>query len=170
MWWVFTTANGEVTLPLVIGKARAEDAEALTDLCMRSKQSNGYDDAFMALCVDELRVTPEQIESTRFFVARRGDELLGCACLSPTQSPGIGEVEKFFVDPNAKRQGVGRHLWQHLLHEARAQGLTRLELSADPHAEPFYEALGFRTIGRTPSASIPGRTLPEMHLELAYTP
>ena len=42
-----------------IRAAVSEDAVALTSLIYRSKQSNGYDDAFMVLCVDVLRITPK---------------------------------------------------------------------------------------------------------------
>lgn len=134
----------------------------MTALCMRSKQSNGYDDAFMAHCADELCVTPEDIVQNTFLAAESGGRLMGCACLTVLANGSMGEIESFFVDPKAKRQGVGRQLWRAILQAAQTQGVTQLELSADPEAEPFYRTLGFTTVGRTPSGSIPGRSLPQM--------
>jgi ribosomal protein S18 acetylase RimI-like enzyme len=49
-----------------------------------------------------------------------------------------------------------------LLAEARARGLDRIGLDADPNAETIYRKLGFETVGRSPSRSIPGRPLPRM--------
>ncbi|MEN0041906.1 MAG: GNAT family N-acetyltransferase [Pseudomonadota bacterium] len=65
---------------------------------------------------------------------------------------------------------MGKALWWELLAAARADGLTTLRLDADPFAERFYERLGFRTIGRSPSGSIAGRTIPLMELHLADLP
>ena len=143
-------------------RAQAKDAPALTTLVYMSKQSNGYDDAFMAACADELRVTPAQIAETDFFLVQAAnDALLGCACL--TQA---GEIKKVFVHPDHKRRGVGRLLWTALQNAAQARGMTELTLDADPEAVPFYTALGFSIVGESPSGSIPGRVLPQMALRL----
>ena len=53
-----------------------------------------------------------------------------------------------------------------LLYGAVPQGAKTLEVDADPNAEVIYARLGFRTIGRSPSGSIPGRWLPRMALSL----
>jgi len=145
--------------------ARPEEADDLTALCMRSKRSQGYDDAFMALCAGELKVTPARIEKGRFWVAER-DAVCGCACLCISDDGRVGEVEAFFVDPDCQKQGVGKLLWKQILSSAVESGLTRLHLDADPFAEGFYRKLGFKTVGRVPSGSIPGRTLPYMEMRL----
>ncbi|UWR15717.1 GNAT family N-acetyltransferase [Sulfitobacter sp. M368] len=146
--------------------ARSEEADTLTALVMRSKQSNGYDDAFMAACADELRVTPARIEKGNFWVAEAQGNLRGCVTLDPDAATGAGTISTFFIDPDAKRQGVGRALWQVVQAAARAQGLLLLKLDADPAAVPFYEAMGFKTVREVPSGSIPGRVLPQMELAL----
>ncbi|MEX2518701.1 MAG: GNAT family N-acetyltransferase [Paracoccaceae bacterium] len=148
---------------IVIRLARPAEAAALTDLSMRSKQSNGYDEAFMAACRDELTVTPEIVAEGEFWVAASG-QLLGCARLSGAD--GAGEVNTFFVDPAQKRRGIGRLLWAKLRERASALGFTALELDADPNAAPFYIALGFRVVSQTPSGSIAGRMLPRMRIDL----
>ena len=77
-----------------------------------------------------------------------------------------GELETCFVDPAWQGRRVGRALFDALHERARSLGLVRIGLDADPFAEPFYARMGFKTIGRSPSGSIPGRTLPRMELIL----
>lgn len=144
-------------MTITLRRARSEEADALTDLSMRSKQSNGYDDAFMKACREELTVTEERLAGGEYWVAE-ADILCGCACLD-VQS---GEVHAFFVDPGWQRRGIGRLLWKRILERARHHGLTTLVLDADPAAVPFYETLGFETVGTSPSGSIEGRSLPKM--------
>lgn len=149
-------------------QARPGDEAALTDLSLRSKQSNGYDDAFMAACVEELTVTPERLAEGEYWIAEMGDDgaMCGCVCLLPDPATRTGEVHAFFIEPAFKRKGIGRVLWHKLLERAKAQGLTMLHLDADPFAVPFYEAQGFRITGTSPSGSIPGREIPLMQIDL----
>lgn len=146
--------------------ARDDEAEALTDLSLRSKQSNGYDDAFMAACREELTVTGERLAEGEYWVAESGGGLCGCACLLVEPDGRSGEVHAFFIDPAWQRRGVGRLIWQKLLERAKEKGLTELHLDADPAAVPFYESMGFRVVGESPSGSIPGRSLPLMKRDL----
>ncbi|QFS98812.1 Amino-acid acetyltransferase [Labrenzia sp. THAF191b] len=150
-----------------IRKATLDDCTALTDLCMRSKQSNGYDDAFMAMCAEELKVRDSWIEEHDFWLAQdaRG-EPVGCIRLSMEDDGETGELETCFVDPAWQGRRVGRALFDALHERAQSLGLVRIGLDADPFAEPFYARMGFKTIGRSPSGSIPGRTLPRMELIL----
>ena len=146
-------------------QARPDDAELLTDLCMRSKQSNGYDDAFMALCVEELRVTETRLRDEIFMVSEaEGGGICGCVSLNIEEDGTTGEVKTFFVDPDWKRQGVGRQLWQALSQTILERQLSKVHLDADPSAVPFYQSLGFEVTGQVPSGSIPGRSLPYMEL------
>lgn len=149
----------------LIRPARIDEADELTALCMVSKQSNGYDGDFMALCADELRVTPSRILGSMFCVAER-EYLCGCACLHIEHGTTTGDVRAFFVHPDCQGQGVGGLLWKRILKCAQSRGLSRIHLDADPFAESFYTRLGFRTIGQSPSGSIAGRTIPHMELIL----
>lgn len=155
-----------MTTDFAIRPARHADKNALTVLCMRSKQSNGYDDAFMAACEEELRVRDSWISEDDFWVAEAFDgALVGCIRLSSDTAAG-GELETCFVAPDYKGKGVGRALFQALESRAKTIGLRHIELDADPFAEAFYARMGFVTTGRSPSGSIPGRTLPRMRMEL----
>lgn len=151
---------------MTIRRARDGDAEALTELSLESKRSNGYDDAFMAACREELTVTRQSLAEGEYWVAECGG-LCGCACLLTDPDGRGGEVHAFFIDPAWQRQGVGRLLWGKLAERAREKGLSALRLDADPAAVPFYEAMGFTVVGEAPSGSIPGRKLPHMTASVA---
>ncbi len=144
-----------------IRSAVAQDAAALTSLIYRSKQSNGYDDAFMALCVDVLRVTSESLRHRHAFLAEAENQILGCAMLEP-KTTAIAEVCAFFIAPEHKRRGVGMALWHTLLKHAQHLGFSELCLDADPQAVPFYTNLGFKVLHDTPSEAIPNRVIPHM--------
>ncbi|MBN9671585.1 GNAT family N-acetyltransferase [Roseibium aggregatum] len=151
-----------------IRPAKLEDIGALTDLCMRSKQSNGYDDDFMAQCAEELRVRESWVLEDDFWLAEtEGGKVVGCIRLSEDLSAGTGELETCFVDPHWQGARIGRTLFGRLHETARRHGLKRIGLDADPHAEAFYARMGFTTVGRSPSGSIPGRSLPRMELDLS---
>lgn len=78
-----------------IRRARSDEADVLTDLAMRSKQSNGYDDAFMAACRDELTVTTESLRKAEHWVADNGT-VCGCACLA-TDGDGLTRRSPFIL-------------------------------------------------------------------------
>lgn len=147
-----------------IRRARADEVDILTELSMRAKRSNGYDDAFMEACRAELTVTPARLEEGEYWVAY-SDHLRGCVCLKETDNVS-GEVHAFFIDPDCQRQGIGRLLWRKVVERAKAHGVRTLCLDADPAAVPFYRAMGFVEVGEAPSGSIEGRMLPRMECHL----
>lgn len=149
-----------------IRPAEVEDVDQLTDISIRSKQSNGYDDAFMDACRSELTVTVAHLCQGEYWVACDGDNIVGLASLYPDKDRISGVVHSFFVDPGWQGRGIGKLIWSKLLDRAGAFGLQSVRLDADPGAVPFYEAIGFEVVGDAPSGSIPGRRLPHMVLQL----
>ncbi len=145
-----------------IRPARPREAAALGALALRSKAWWGYDEAFMAACRDELSPDPDRVTADRAAVAYDpgSGEVLGFVTLEG--APPRGSVGMLFVAPEAIGRGAGRLLYDHALAAAGRLGFTELTIEADPNAEGFYEAMGAVTVGRAPSGSIPGRTLPLM--------
>ncbi|MDQ1041967.1 GNAT superfamily N-acetyltransferase [Streptomyces sp. V4I2] len=146
-----------------IRAARPEEATALSELALRSKGHWGYDEDFLARCREELTLQPEEVEQRRTAVAEHQGQVIGFVTVQG--DPPDGELGMLFVDPPAIGGGVGRLLFEHALAVARAQGFTRLEIGADPYAEPFYRAMGATRLGTVPSGSIPGRKLPLMTID-----
>ncbi|WP_327670375.1 MULTISPECIES: GNAT family N-acetyltransferase [unclassified Streptomyces] len=143
--------------------ARPDEAERLSALALRSKAHWGYDEAFMAACVDELTLHPSEVTRRRTTVAEDADgRLLGLVTLEG--APPVGELGLMFVDPDAMGLGVGRLLFEHLRDTAREARFTRVSWAADPNAVPFYEAMDARHAGAIPSGSVLGRMLPLMEL------
>ncbi len=148
-----------------IRKATSADVHDLTALAMRSKQSNGYDQAFMDACAHELTVTAADLDKSSYWVAETSI-ICGMVGLTVDENGRAGEVCALFVDPSCKRQGIGQILWQAVLDYAAAHGLASLRLDADPAAVPFYQSVGCHIVGEVPSGSIVGRSLPHMTIAL----
>ena len=76
-------------------------------------------------------------------------------------------LDHLWVLPDVIRSGIGRELFEHAEKIARTNGVTRLVIESDPHAEGFYQRMGAKTIGHTGSA-IAGvsRQLPRMEKAL----
>lgn len=142
--------------------AREAEAAALSALALRSKAYWGYDAAFVEACRAELTLAGPDLAARRTVVAEEPESgrVLGLRTLEG--SPPRGVLGMFFVDPVAIGRGVGRFLYEDMLAQAARLGFTRLSIDADPHAEGFYRAMGAVTVGRVPSGSIAGRTLPLM--------
>jgi predicted N-acetyltransferase YhbS len=73
-----------------------------------------------------------------------------------------------WIEPDRQRQGIGRVLVSHALQAARDAGRSRVEVIADPFAEPFYVKLGALRIGSVaaPMPGDPARALPVLEFTL----
>jgi len=147
---------------LTLRPAVPTEAESLSGLALRSKGHWGYDEQFLAACRAELTLRPEQCDGVHTVVAERDGRLLGFHRLAG--EPPVAELADLFVDPDAIGQGIGAALLADAVGRARALGISRLLIDADPHAEAFYARLGARRIGSIASGSIPGRELPRLEL------
>ena len=82
-------------------------------------------------------------------VATQGDATIGIVGLKPLM-PGIAEIKRLYVLPEARGAGLGRILAERAIAEARVKGYERVRL--DTHrpsmgaAIALYRALGFAEI------------------------
>jgi N-acetylglutamate synthase-like GNAT family acetyltransferase len=141
-------------------RAAVQDIEALSELVIRSKASNGYSDEFMQAFMPELIVRPELLRVGEVWVCEVGGEMAGLLHL--VCDGKVAELEAMFVEPAYKGQGLGRQMFDYAEMRLRELGAQRVELDADPFAAGFYEAMGCSLVGYSPSGSIPGRILPRM--------
>jgi GNAT superfamily N-acetyltransferase len=144
--------------------ARPDEAAHISELALRSKAYWGYSDEFVESCRAELTYRPEQTVSSRIVVAVVADVVVGFYALAG--EPPVAELDGMFVDPDHIGTGAGGALFEHVLDAARRAGFTALQIGADPNAVGFYERHGAVRIGEEPSASIPGRMLPVLELDL----
>ena len=146
----------------ILRAARPEEAAALSALALRSKAHWGYSADFLEAARAELTLAADALEGV--VVATVGEQLGGFRKL--VIAGAAAELDMLFVDPPFIGTGLGRLLLDDALAVARAAGVERVALDADPDAEAFYARRGARTIGTAPSGSIPGRELPRMEFEL----
>lgn len=153
------------TTTVHIREARAGEAAAISALALRAKAHWGYDAAFMEMCREELTITEAQVATGDVLVAEQDDGIVGTATLID-EGGGNGSIESMFVEPTMIGHGVGQRLMTVLMAKARAKGLRRLIADSDPNARGFYERQGFVYARDIPSASIPGRSLPQLLAEI----
>ena len=121
----------------------------------------------MEACRDELTYTGEQIANPRsiFRVCDVTGRLAGFYALEPLDD-GCVELEAMFVAPEYIGRGFGRRLMRDAIIVARDTGADRLVIQADPNAEAFYVAAGGVDRGRRESASVAGRFLRLLEIDL----
>ena len=149
---------------LQLRPARPDEAETLTELCLRSKAVWGYDDAFMRACRAELTLTARDCATPLIQVAADGDVVAGV--VQVTLQGEAADLAKLFIEPGALRAGVGRKLFEWAAATARRHGARWMTIEADPQAADFYRRMGAVDDGTAPSGSIPGRVLPKLKLSL----
>jgi GNAT superfamily N-acetyltransferase len=145
---------------LQLRPARPDEAELLTELCLRSKAVWGYDDAFMRACRAELTLTADDCADALLQVAADGDVVAGVVQVSVNGE--AADLAKLFIAPGTIRSGVGRQLFDWAAAAARQRGARFLSIEADPDAAGFYRRMGAVDDGTAPSGSIPGRFLPKL--------
>lgn len=141
-----------------------DEAELLTELCLRSKAVWGYNADFMQACRAELTIRPTDLTADTFRVALIDDAIVGVVQLVVTGE--AAELARLFVAPGTIGTGVGKFLFAWAADAARTRGAMRLWIEADPDAAAFYRRMGATDAGVVPSGSIPGRFLPRLRFDL----
>ena len=146
-------------------RAHTTEAEALTELALRSKRAWGYDEHFMALVMPDMIVHPEHLRDEYGIVAEEHGTPLGYAIVRLDGDTAF--LRDLFVEPDRFRRGIGSALFAAAVQHARANGARALRLGGDPNARGFYERLGMVQVDEEPSIAGAGRMLPIMELDLA---
>ncbi|MDP9764334.1 GNAT family N-acetyltransferase [Deinococcus enclensis] len=144
--------------------ARPDEADTLTGVAMAAKAHWGDDPAFLAGCLEVLRVDRSRMEIEPHVVAEQDGEVVGFYSVQLDGDPAV--LDKLYVLPAEMGRGVGRALWAHMVAALRARDLRAVTLDADPHALPFYTRMGARQIGEAVSEVDPARRLPRMRFDL----
>jgi N-acetylglutamate synthase-like GNAT family acetyltransferase len=113
-----------------------------------------YDKEVLATALPLMTVSqPALLSSGTYYVAETSDgTIVGCGGWSK-ERPGsneirsrLGHVRHFGVHPNWTRQGIGLSIYRRCVEDAKAAGINRLECYSSLNGEPFYQALGFKSI------------------------
>ncbi|MGI3090726.1 GNAT family N-acetyltransferase [Vibrio diabolicus] len=97
--------------------------------------------------VHALDVSKLKLPSITFWTGWDGEQLLGCVAMSELED-GHAELKSMRTTPSARKQGVASRLLNHVIEQAKHQGIQRLSLETGSMAffEPahrLYEKHGF---------------------------
>ncbi|HCM0913658.1 TPA: GNAT family N-acetyltransferase [Vibrio parahaemolyticus] len=97
--------------------------------------------------VHALDVSKLKLPSITFWTGWDGEQLLGCVAMSQLEY-GHAELKSMRTTPSARKQGVASRLLNHVIEQAKHQGIQRLSLETGSMAffEPahrLYEKHGF---------------------------
>ncbi len=90
--------------------------------------------------------------ASRYLLARDGSRAIGCCAVEPVE-PGVYELKRMFVAPDARGTGVSTALVAESERLARSGGGVRLRLETgvrQPAAMRLYERAGYRRVPNFP--------------------
>jgi GNAT superfamily N-acetyltransferase len=93
----------------------------------------------------------------RLLLAIEGNTVLGCGALRPI-APGVAEIKRMYLRPEARGRGLGRQLLEALLAASRQEGYQQVRLDTDglmPAAVRLYRTAGFVPCDPYPESEIP---------------
>ncbi len=130
----------------VIRLGTPADYAAAAAVYRRASLSNAGDRDNLLTHPEFLVLPPDGIADGRTHVAEEDGSVVGFATWVET-ADGI-DLDDVFVDPDWRRRGIGAALVARIVDVLRARGARRLEVTANPHALPFYRSVGFVEVGR----------------------
>ena len=153
---------GVIALVPQVRQARPEESRLLTELTVRSKAYWGYDHAFLESARQDLEFHASKfLPDFHVYILEAEEEPLGYCSLICVDNNTV-ELHDLFIEPHYIRKGYGKQLWNYAVNLARSLGFSRLVLTADPNAEPFYTRQGAVRIGEKTSPVGSDRRLPVM--------
>ncbi|HTF62037.1 MAG TPA: GNAT family N-acetyltransferase [Edaphobacter sp.] len=132
------------------------EQKELEALQLRASLTNAGDRDALLAHPDAIELHIDQIAAGAVFVSERNGVIVGFAALLP-RPDGDVELDGLFVDPDARRRGVGRSLVDYCVQIVRA-----LCVIGNPHAYDFYNACGFNVVGTIETRFGPGILMRKM--------
>jgi GNAT superfamily N-acetyltransferase len=147
-----------------IRKAKAEEAEQLTNLAIRSEAYWGYDSDYMQSFQSMYAVTESFIHSYPTFVLEKDNLIIGFYSIL-IEEKGTS-LEDLFIDPHYIGQGYGKRLWNHAVEAGKSLGLKEFVIVTSPQAKEFYLKMGAVQTGEVESLVKKGRIIPQFIYKL----
>lgn len=120
---------------------RGPDAQSLIEELSRELASR-YDED------DDGNFAPEDVEipGAAFVILRQSGQATGCGAIRPFAEPGVAEVKRMYVRPDARGRGLSRLILHELEKAALEFGCRCLILETgtrQPEAMALYERSGY---------------------------
>jgi GNAT superfamily N-acetyltransferase len=147
---VARSATGSVHTASVIRLGTLADYPAVAAVFRRASLFNDGDRDDLLAHPEHLVLQPDALEQGRTYVAEEQESVVGFA--SWVKAAETVDLEDLFVEPTWMRQGVATALVARLVDVLRSQGISCLEVTANPHAIGFYRRAGFHDIGTAMTA------------------
>jgi len=144
---------------------RPEERVLLEELQRRASLIYETDRAMLLANPGAIDLPLVQLQEKRVRVAERAGQVQGFSVVLP-RGDGICDLDGLFVEPDRWRGGIGRALLEDAFAQARAWDMAVMEVLGNPHAEGFYEKLGFV---RTGTVQLPFGIASKMRRALAQT-
>ena len=160
---------------LVIRPGRHSDIAPLDALFARSYPrllKADYPPSVLVLVLPLIsRAQPQLVTSGTYFVAEDADgTILGAGGWTRRRGrPRIGDIRHVVTDDRHTRKGVGRALFAEIFATARATGIKLTDCKSTRTAVPFYQAMGFATLGPVEVDLRPGISFPAIQMQCRLT-
>jgi GNAT superfamily N-acetyltransferase len=126
-----------------IRTAVAGDLPALRRVYRRASLSNEGDREALLANPDALELPDTGVAEGRTRVAVASDGTIVGFATGLRLDGAVLDLEDLFVDPDWRRRGIARRLVADLVASSRREGISRIEVTANPHADAFYRSVGF---------------------------
>ncbi|MEL6644758.1 MAG: GNAT family N-acetyltransferase [Pseudomonadota bacterium] len=113
------------------------------------------------------RANPSLISSGTYYLAVTPvDEIIGGGGWTRSvKSVEMADVRHIVTDYRHLRRGIARRIMMGIISEARRAGIKRLDCLATRTARPFYDAMGFETLGEITVGLRPGIDFPTIRMQ-----
>ncbi|UOQ95646.1 GNAT family N-acetyltransferase [Halobacillus shinanisalinarum] len=142
-----------------VREALAAEAELLSELAIQSKAYWGYSEEFIESCKDVLTIDTPYIVENHVYVLEEKLKIVGFFSFERRKGDTL---DFLYIHPDFIGRQFGSELWESVLHKARELGIKSFTIDSDPNAKGFYEKMGAKQVGKTPSTVFRDRLLPLM--------
>lgn len=139
---------------LSIRTARLTDIPELAEIFRLASLSNDGDRQLLLDNPQHLELSDESIRTGRLRLAETAARPVGFATVAG-DGPVV-ELEDLFVHPDWMRRGIATRLIADAVEQSRLRRATKIEVTANPHANAFYEQVGFWAKASVDTAFGPG--------------
>lgn len=156
---------------IIIRAFAAEDAATVRDLFIRVNRLLAppqLKEAFEGYIATSLTEEIDRIADYyaarhgSFWVAVADDKIVGMFGLEQSDTPGTMELRRMYVDPDARRQGIGRQMLRFAEKECRRNRVRQLDVSTSAlqdEALSLYRNAGYQLLREENVAAASNKTV-----------